>query len=193
MKKKTLEDKFREIRGKHYETIKEKTAKVVLGPSVIRALRKGTKTPLQKELSRVNIKNLITWSKDRVSFEKYFLKESRNIEKIISSIHGSKSVNAHAHAAKILALYCRDLILNSLSCNLIKLSTYNRLERLLFCPIDGIVIDALREIEGGKELLSGVKSMKDMKKSDFMKIQNWLMAAAKKTKVPCVWFDDVWV
>ena len=189
----TLHEYFRKIKRNHVNKVRMKSAKVVLGPSVIRALSPRIKNPLKKELSKLTIKGLKRWATDQESFEKSFLKKTEAIKKLIPGKKKVKNkwqeVNKHAHAHKILALYCRELLNNSWG--EINHETYRKIEKLLFCPVDKKVIDKIRKLKDGAKLLGKVKSMRSMTEKTFMDIQHWLRKGA--TDVPRVWFDDVWI
>ena len=137
--KATLEDKFNEIGDKHNDKVRKKSAKIVLGSSVIRALKKGIKKDLQNELSRLTMQDLIKWSKNEKTFRERFLKKTAVIGRIIGDFKMVKGkrvrVNKGAHAPKILALYYRDLLANSWEERNMNYGVYKKIEKLLFCPV----------------------------------------------------------
>lgn len=194
-----LKELFRKIERRHSAKVRERSAKLVLGPSVIRALKKGIKEKLRTELQKLKIRKLVHWAKSEENFKKKFEAKCNRIKQIIGSNKkikkgkqkGNQHVNKHAHAPKILALYCRELLTSSWEA--VGCKAYKKVEMRLFCPVDKIVIEKIRKCEGGPELLGDVKSMGTMEKDTFMNIQKWLAAGAKGTGIPIVWFDDAWI
>jgi hypothetical protein len=63
-----------------------------------------------------------------------------------------------------------------------------RIERWLYCPIDGIVMDRLR-LAGFDP---GFNLIRQIDEAGFWRIQDALSIAAEEVGAPRVWFDDVW-
>jgi hypothetical protein len=197
----TLESEFKKIHDDHRKMVPLRSAKVVLGSSVIRALPKKTKEKLENKLAELTATDLKKWTE--YSFKTNFVKKVKEIKKMIPKerkvmkrnkrIRCKQKVNKDAHASKILALYCRELLMESLAANIINYKIYSRIEKLLFCPVDSKVIKKLREFKEGKQRLKNTISMKTMDKNSFEEIQDWLAIGAERTLTPRIWFDDVWV
>lgn len=89
------------------------------------------------------------------------------------------------HATKVLALYVRDFVLFS---RYFSEEDARRIEPLLFCPVDGIVMERLARAGADP----GVRFIRELDEPTFWRIQDALRVAAAEVGVPRVWFDDVW-
>jgi hypothetical protein len=89
------------------------------------------------------------------------------------------------HGTKVLSLFVRDLVLFS---RYFTEEEAGRIERWLYCPIDSVVMDGLRQAG----LDPGVTLIREIDQAGFWRIQDALSVAAEEVGVPRVWFDDVW-
>jgi hypothetical protein len=181
-----LENKLVNLNKDRDKLIRKRVAKLVFGASIVRVFKPGTSKKLIPFLVRIKI-DQFRKLKSESGFKKWFQRKSRDIAEIIK-----RDVNEHAHAPKILALYCRAL-LNECWYVLSK-KEFKRIEKLLFVPIDSYVIKALKGLKGCAEceVLKDIKSMADFKPKTFMNIQEMLKGASEKTKIPRIVFDYVW-
>jgi hypothetical protein len=85
----------------------------------------------------------------------------------------------------VLSLFVRDLVSYS---RYFEADVVRQLEPLLYCPIDGIVIDRLRRL--GVD--PGVRRIREIDEDVFWSIQARLQEASDAAGVPRVWFDDIW-
>jgi hypothetical protein len=181
----------RELTSRHRhtrESIRHWCARAVTGPSVIRVFEKGTKDDLMPMLLRVPIEQLPMLS-DKTAFEAWFEKQLEPVAKTLAKRNGRrKSVQPGikwGHAAKILAIYVRDVVLHS---RYFEDEEVKRLTPWLFVPVDSKVMERLAHL-GVQLPFNKIKEIAT--RDDFYLIQN-LLSANCKLGVPRVVFDDVW-
>jgi len=181
-----LEEKFRLIKEKHKEALLKTAARVVLGPSVVRVYKEGTKKEIQSMLEKIEIYVLAN-IKNQTEFKKWFEKYLATIVKIINDTNkGNNRIgNGYGHAAKVLTLYTREIVLNS---RYFSDKEVRKIERWLYTPIDGIVMKELWK--RGEKL--PFRRIRDINGQNFYQLQEHLGKVAAKVGVPRIWFDDVW-
>ncbi|MBI2294555.1 MAG: hypothetical protein HYU76_00575, partial [Betaproteobacteria bacterium] len=141
-----LNDEFRRIKENHPEALKKTIARVVLGPSVMRVYAKGTRDALLPLLPELDV-DTITRFENQKQFSAWFDEHVDRIAKIIDQ-HNPRNTRIRpgfkwGHATKIMALYVRDLVLNSRyfsDTDAAKVSVF------LHVPVDSVVIGRLREL-----------------------------------------------
>ena len=186
---KRIEAEFLSIREDHWESAKRRSARVTLGSSVIRVFRKGTKTPLMKVLADLDM-DALKGLTGQVAYEQWFTAALTRVARIIRRHNraNKKIMPGYrwGHAAKVLCIYCRDLLLNS---RYFTDRQVQRIEPWLYVPIDRIVMDHCRRC--GVD--PGVRKIKEIDtRAKFFHVQNLLTSPARKVRAPRVWFDDAW-
>jgi len=181
---KKLEKEFERIKENHRNAIRLRSAKTVLGPSMVRFLGpKGTKDKLVQILYEIKLDELLKHNSQN-GYKRWF---EENLGKIAGAIkNGSSGHRKWAHATKVLDLYLYDIVLNS------HFFDDNQAEKIvgwLYTPIDKTVLSQLRKLVG-ERFPTQLKDVDTEEK--FYKIQDVLGEAAKEIEVPRVWFDDIW-
>ena len=180
---------FERIKRNHRNALKSREARIVLGPSILRVFEKGTKQTLQPVMEKFDVDSLPTLQSEaayRIWFEKHL---DDLAEAILVKNRENLRINPGyqwGHGTKILSIYMRHLVLGS------RYFTEAKAEHItpwLYCPIDGVVIDRLRDL-GYKLPFERIKDINTPK--EFYDVQDMLGQAAEKAGVPRVWFDDVW-
>lgn len=186
---KSLVEEYRRIKEKHEEAERHFYARSVLGSSVIRVFQKGSKPVIMKALVGLNIRKLEKLRSRRAyatEFEDQLELLSRSIRRSNRENDRIKPGLKWGHATKVLCLYHRGIVTHS---RFFSDRVTARLSDFLFAPIDNIVIDRLVDL-GYDPGVGSIKAINSKKK--FYKIQGDLGIAARKAKVPRVWFDDNW-
>ena len=181
----------RELTLRHRQTresIRHWCARAVTGPSVIRVFEKGTKDDLMPALLRVPIEQLPALP-DRRAFEAWFEKQLEPVAKTLAKRNARRnSVQPGikwGHAAKILAIYVRDIVLHS---RYFEDEEVERLTPWLFVPVDSKVMERLADL--GVEL--PFHKIKEIATRDHFYVVQNLLGANCKSGVARVVFDDVW-
>lgn len=184
-----IDNEFRRIKEQHLQALRKTTARVVLGPSVMRVYAKGTRDALLPLLPKLDV-DTIVYFKNQEQFSAWFDKHVARIAKVIDRCNPSnmriRPGFKWGHATKIMALYVRDLVLSSRyfsDADAEKISPY------LHVPIDSVVIDRLRKL-GVRQPFTKIKEIDTRKK--FYAVQDVLASAALAHNIPRVWFDDNW-
>lgn len=181
-----LEDKFKLIKQNHKKALQKTAARVVLGSSVMRVFRAGTKSKIQPILGNIDI-DVLRAIKNETKFKNWFSKCLAPIVRIINDTNreNNKVGNGYGHATKILTLYVREMVLNS---RYLTDKEVQRIEKFLYTPIDSVAMEALRK--AGEKL--PFKRIKEITEKNFHQLQERIGEAAAKVGAPRVWFDDVW-
>ena len=185
--------KYKEIRNAHDDCLTQKSASVILGPSIMRVFKKNTKKRVEKTLQKINIDDVKKILKSRIRFKKWFIAKSSKVNKVLQQTNMDSGSKRWAHATKITSLYLRDLLYH---CNK-KLTRreYNCAERMFYVPLDKVVLKELNKL--CKKCDCGVKIPKKMseltEKKQFFHIQDCLHYHASRKGIPAIWFDDIWV
>ena len=186
-----LVDEFRRLEARHNSRLViERAVAVALGPSLIRAFKKGSKAHLIPVLLAVDLEKLVS-CRSRQEYQRFFRNELKKIHKALASVKLNSKKHGKGlkwgHATKILCIFLRDLVLYS---RYFDKPTAEHLERFLYNPIDGIVIRKLRDL-GADPGVRKIKEIDTPKK--FWDIQDLLDKAAKLANTIQVRFDDVQV
>ena len=184
-----LELEFNRIKQTHKKALRHRAARVVLGSSVVRVFRAGTKGKLLPLLSVIKIDSFKRL-RHQADFKLWFEKA---LSKLASAIKACNHNNSRiqpgykwGHAAKVLTLYIREIVLNS---RYFSDHEVRRIQKWLYVPIDGILIRRLQKLD----VTLAFDRIKEIDTAEkFFWIQEQLEIAAKKTGVPKVWFDDNW-
>lgn len=90
------------------------------------------------------------------------------------------------HATKVQTIFLREMVSHT---RLFAQRDVDRLERLLYVPLDSITMKRLRDL-GQRLPFRRIKDIDTAKK--FYDVQDALGEAARKAGAPRVWFDDNW-
>ncbi len=188
MSRKDLENEFRKIGKKHKEMLKKREATVCVGASTIRVFKPNVKNEIKKVLYKIDIDRLKAISKN--DFRNWF---EKNLKKVAKKIPHETSKRKKisdggrewGYAAKILNLYLRGIVLGS---HYFTYKQVEKIEKLLYVPIDSKIIGAVKE-----RININFNKIKDVNRNKFYKAQDALDEAALKAGVPRIWFDDKWV
>ena len=128
------------------ESIRHWCARAATSSSVVRVFERGTKDELLRALLRVPIKEMPRLG-GRHEFEEWFEKQLDRIARAISSRNkANPRVNPGmkwGHAAKVLAIYLREVVLRSRFFND---AEADRIALWLFVPVDSKIIERLSEL-----------------------------------------------
>ncbi len=184
-----LRHEYERIKANHQKALRRTAARVVLGASVVRVFRPGTKGDLLKALEAIDIEGLRGLTSHR-QFTKWFETE---LHALAAAIRRKNRDNARinpgykwGHATKILTLYVRDLVLSS---RYFADGQVRRVSGWLYSPIDSVVIKRLRCL-GLRLPFASIKQIDTRHK--YYDVQEMLHRAAARVGVPRVWFDDNW-
>lgn len=185
-----LNDYYRTIGVNHRKALRDRAARIVLGSSVIRVFKPDTKLDVQPILEKIPVDDILS-VKNETEYRLWF---ERHLEKIF---HALEIKNAHnprvqpglkwGHATKILCLFLREVVLSS---RYFKDEYVERIEWLLYLPIDGINIKRLRSL-GISISFNLIKEIDSP--YEFYHLQEILHKTGQNNGVPRVWFDDSWI
>lgn len=185
-----LVEEFKRLKKNHEHALQKRSARCVLGFSVIRVFNTGTKKPLLKILCTIPVKELKSIRSEQEYnhwFEKQLYRVAHEIKRTNPRNRKIYPGYMWGHAAKVLNLYLRDIVHNS---RFFSDGVVKRLSFWLYIPIDGILLKRLRQLD----CETGLKAIKDIDSSEkFYRLQGMLSKAAADVHVPRVWFDDNWV
>jgi len=156
---------------------------------VIRVFERGTKAAILQRLDKIDLDALLGLESQR-AFEKWFRNELNALARVIKVTNGSNP-RIHpgykwGHGTKILALYTREIVLNSRYFND---REAKRISPWLYVPIDGVMIRHLRKLD----MYLPFRRIKEIDTAQrFFAVQNALGKEAEGVGVPRVWLDDVW-
>lgn len=185
-----LLDTYRVIRDGLRPAIRSRTAREVLGSSVIRVFSKGTKPILQAQLMDVDIDALPELA-DEDAYREWFVAELNALAKVIKRCNPQRTSiypgYKWGHATKVLSLYCRGMVLRS---RYFTDKDVKRMTTWLYVPLDSTVITKL--------LACGValpfRKIKEIDtRNKFFDTQELLGAAATQVGNARIHFDDVWM
>lgn len=184
-----LVEEFERLKKEHEQALRKRSARCVLGSSVIRVFKPNTKERLAKILCAVPVRKLASIRSEwqyRRWFETQLSRVARCIKR--TNAHNPKIYPGYkwGHAAKVLNLYLREVVYNS---PYFRDPVVNRLSFWLYVPIDGILLKRLRQL-GCPTDLGAIKDIDTAEK--YHRVQDILTLAANKVRVPRVWFDDNW-
>src|SRR5262249_48079444 len=156
----------------------------VLGPSVIRVFRKGTRPGLLRVLSGLRVEKLADLRESE--FRRWY---ERQLEGVAQELLIRNRQNAWVqpglkwgHANKVLSLYLRDLVLHT---RFFPDTAVESIKHWLYAPLDSIAITRLRKL-GVNLPFRRIREIDSAEK--FYEVQDALEAAASHIRVPRVWF-----
>jgi hypothetical protein len=188
---KALGAEFGRLELNHAAAVLKAVARSALPGSIVRVFSKGTRDALLDLLPRFAIDELRDL-RDDTAFRDWFERQLTPVAARILELNPPElRARVHpgyrwGHTTKVLAVYVRDVVLYS---RYFTDAEARRIEPLLYCPIDGVVLARLRKlgVDPGVRLISGISS-----RERFYGIQELLRAAAARVNVPAIWFDDNW-
>lgn len=170
------------------ESVRHWCARAATSSSVVRVFAPGTKEDLLRVLLNVPIEALPRLS-DQKEFEGWCETQLAAVARAVSQRNKTNPrVNPGlkwGHAAKVLALYLRDVVLHS------RFFTDGEVARIapwLFVPVDSKVMDRLRDL-GVQLHFRQIRQIAT--RHDFYVVQN-LLADNCAPGIARVVFDDVW-
>ena len=156
---------------------------------MIRVFAKGTKQPLMEALVALDVEALPGLG-DQAEFRRWFVHAlGRVARRLKRTNHDNTRIMPGykwGHATKVLALYVREVVLNS---RYFTDDDVTRIEPWLYVPIDGVVMDHCRDV-GVDPRVRRIKEIDSSAK--FFRVQELLSGPAERAGVPRVWFDDAW-
>jgi len=186
----TLSEEFERIKDNHKEAVKIRVAKVCFSGSTGRVFESKSSSRIKEKLRNIEVDELLkieTEDKFQIWFEK-------TLEELVKAVPDktsrgekiSEGARKWGYGTKILNLFVRDIVLHS---RYFTDTQSERIQKFLYVPIDGIIIDKLCKL-GEKLYFDKIKEIDTREK--FYEIQNRLGRAASEFDVPRVWFDDNW-
>ena len=184
-----LEEEFQRLKDQHRRAIIIRATRVVLGISTLRVYESGTKQQLTTCFNAIPFDEILSLQ-NQEDYRIWFERELNRVAKEIEKANGENS-KIHpgydwGHAAKLLNLQIREVVLNS---RYFTDDEVKRIEPWLYQPIDSIVMDNLKKL-GIKLPFTKIKEIDTPEK--FYLVQNLLKDAANRVGIPSIWFDDVW-
>ncbi len=185
-----MADEFARIRDTHPEAIVRTVARMAVPGSVGRVFKAGTTDALLDLLPRLPLDALRDLS-DQSDYRTWFEAALEPVATTILRLNppglrgGVHPGYRWGHGTKVLSLFVRDLVLFS---RFFTEEEARRIEWWLYCPIDRIVIDRLRQAGFDPK----VSLIREIDEAAFWRIQDALAVEAARAGVPRVWFDDVW-
>jgi hypothetical protein len=180
---------FERIKREHRQALRQRGTRVILFPSVTRVFTSGTKGKLFPILVKIPLEEMPLLKNQR-EFRTWF---EHWLEVLAEAIrrHNPNNRKIHpgykwGHAAKVLTLYMREMVLN---CRYFSDEEVNRLAPLLYTPIDTIAIRRLAQL-GHAPPFKAIREIDTPEK--FYGVQEMLGNAAARVGVPRIWFDDNW-
>jgi hypothetical protein len=185
-----LVQEFRRIRTDHRRALIARAARVTLGASVMRVFAKGTKEPLSKALIALPLHDLATKVRTDGQFARWYERALDSVHRVIMTRNAQNRRilpgSRWGHSAKVLSLFLREVFLCARWCDD---AVASRVEKLLYVPIDNIVMKRMRQ-KGGIVKARSIKAIST--RAQFQEMQDQLRTAARRAGVPAVWFDDAW-
>jgi hypothetical protein len=185
-----LDEEFRRLRDDHHKAIRITAARGVLGAAVMRVYKRGTRAALMTILAeKINI-DALSSIRDQKAFSRWYDTQLALVARGIKKLNkGNSRISPGVkwgHAAKVLSLFVRDLVLRS---DYFSRKDVRRMVGFLHAPVDSIVIERFRELKVPLRF-SRIKDIDS--RSKFDEVQKALSSSASKAGVPRVWFDDNW-
>lgn len=184
-----LVDKFQTLDRRKKDAAVERTAKVILGPSVVRVFKSKTSADLGTVLKSLDLDELRK-CRTQKQFDNFFFDALSKVDRAIleKNRNNSRVGDGHkwGHAAKVLCLYLRDLVLYT---RYFADEDALRLQDLLYMPVDSVVMKQLRAC-GVRITPERIKEIDS--EDEFRAIQALFTEAARQARVPRILFDDVW-
>jgi hypothetical protein len=186
----TLSEIYSNLNDPFYykNAIKARVAKIILGSSVIRVFKGGSKISLTECLGKIDVDYLLKIS-SRKEYDAWHLaginkiysclkKEPVNIDRL------SKEGLKWGHSTKIFNLFIGHLV--TMSPYFDKTEDYERIRFYLHVPLDSKAFEVLRDC-GIKHV---PKNIKQVTQKDYKNIQALLFQASEMHNIPALHFDE---
>jgi hypothetical protein len=184
-----LAEKFRCIKKLHRKTIQRKHARLTIGSSVGRVLKKDSKEQIWPILEKIPVDEIVQLQGEQ-DYKNWFEKHLDVLaQKIAETNRGNRRIYPGykwGHATKILCLYLRSVVMDG---EYFPQNYKKKIKYWLYCPIDSQVMNALKKY-GVNLPFDKIKGIDKPEK--FYDVQDKLKQAASEVGVPRIWFDDVW-
>lgn len=190
LKPKTLSEVYSNLKEPFYykNAIKARIAKIILGSSVIRVFKGGSKTSLKECLGKIDVDYLLKISSQK-EYDTWHLgginkvyaclkKEQVNIDRL------SKEGLKWGHSTKIFNLFIGHLV--TMSPYFDKTEDYERIRFYLHVPLDSKAFEVLRDCS----IKNVPKNIKEVTQKDYKNIQSILFHAASLHNTPALHFDE---
>ena len=168
--------------------VKTRVSKIILGSSVIRVFKEGSKVNLFTCLEKIDVNHLLTIQSQK-EYDSWHLS---NINKIYNCLKQEQSNIDRlseeglkwGHATKIFNLFIGHLV--TMSPYFDKTKDYERIKFYLHVPLDSKVFEVLRDC-----LIEDVpKNIKQVTQKAYKNIQSLLRNAAEIYTIPVLYFDE---
>lgn len=175
------------IEKNYKHAIKMRVCKIILGSSVIRAFKPKTKADLLISLIKIDFKGLYSINSEK----KYDAWHKKRVDAIYKSLLRNNEVKFKddleglkwGHATKILNLYIGHLLYYSPYFGNAKY--INRIYTYLHTPLDSKVFKVLK-----KSMVATPKSIKSIRRVEYLTIQQILREKAKPFSIASIVFDE---
>ena len=178
------------IKFGHDHAVVMRTARLVLGSSVIRVYNKGSKEPMLEVLCTFPVEQLRRVRSWR-AFKRLYERQLARVLRVVSRTNRGRNRLGEGikwgHCAKVLSIFMRDLVLRS---RLFTDEEVRRLAPMLCVPFDSIVFSRLRGTCGVRDAPRKLRQLSSGRV--FWKLQGRLRDAAGTVGTWAVNFDDVW-
>ena len=185
----SLKKEYGRLKKHHRGAIRTRLARLTIGSSVGRVLKKGSKERIWHILEKIPVDEIIQLQSEQ-DYKKWFEKQlgvlARKIDKTNKGNTRIYPGYKWGHATKILCLYLRSVVID----REYFLQNYReKVKYWLYCPIDSQVMSALKRCN----VHLPFEKIKDIDTPEkFYAVQDRLKQAASEAGVPRIWFDDNW-
>lgn len=193
----TLVDEYKRIKEKHRQAIIARVSRVCFSGSTGRVFpkaenkdEKSANDIIKETLNTIDV-DYLPKIKTQEEFKEWFEKKLGIVTNAIPKKNSkgkniSDDTRRWGYGTKILCLFLRDMVDH---CRYFTEDEVKEVRKLLYVPIDSIIIDKL--VECGETL--PFNNIEEIDSEDkFYSIQDKLIQAAQIIDVPRIWFDDNW-
>ncbi|MFA5424740.1 MAG: hypothetical protein WC374_12880 [Phycisphaerae bacterium] len=184
-----LEEEYVRLKENHRKAIQVRLARITIGPSIGRVLRRKTKDHIWPILTKIPVDEIVLLNNEQ-TFKDWFKKQLVILARKIDETNGGNDRiypgYKWGHATKILCLYLNDIVMHG---EYFSQEDRERIKYWLYCPVDSQVMKSLKRC-GVHLPFTRIKDIDTEKK--FFNVQDMLKEAADRTKVPRIYFDDNW-
>jgi hypothetical protein len=182
-------DEFERIKANHLDALRARSARAATGPSIIRVFAAGTVPGLRRVLLALPVDGL----PDVVQAGRFEAWHEKQAERVARELRVYNAGNQRlapglkwGHATKVLNIYLRELVEHV---RFYPDATAYELRTHLHVPIDGVLIDRMRELDVPvpSRTIKGIAN-----REMYRTFQQTIKEAADTVGVPPVWFDDNW-
>lgn len=184
-----LQDIFSGFHDNEYykKCIKRRIIKIILGSSVIRVFKKGTKKDVVRTLEGINLDELKFILTSR-NYDEWQRKQVNKLYTTLIKMNANLKGLKWGHACKIFNLYISHIIFYSQYFDDLKL--INKIKYFIHAPIDSKVLKVLNNTKNFKSL---PKSLSLMTEAYYVEIQAEVRMISNKYNCPPFYLDEyVW-